>query len=99
MNNTQNAVKLIDWQRHSTGPLTGKLTGVPYGHPRLEDGRKIVTTPVQRQFRDGSRLLAQTLNTLYELRRDDGAEWFNSAVKADVQADAQAAAKAKEVDR
>lgn len=67
-----NMAKLRHWHRDETLHLSGYV----YDDPRWLDGTWIRTTPVQEQTRRGRALVARTLNTEYELTREDGGEWF-----------------------
>lgn len=69
-----NMAKLINWYRESG---SNKLVGDVYHDHRFTDGRQIITTPVQSQDRMGDALIASTMNTHYELCREDGSEWFS----------------------
>jgi hypothetical protein len=68
----ESCARLLDWHRDGQG----RLVGIVRGHPRLDDGRRIRTSFVVRQYRVGARLMARTRNTLYELAGPDGREWF-----------------------
>lgn len=78
-----NMAKLVNWTREQG---TNKLIGDIYCDPRFADGTSVITTPVQSQDRMGDALVASTLNTHYELCREDGSEWF-SAPGAELPAD------------
>jgi hypothetical protein len=68
----ESCARLLDWHRDGGG----RLVGIVLGHPRLNDGRRIRTSFVVRQYRVGARLMAQTRNTLYELVGPAAGECF-----------------------
>lgn len=70
--NRKPVCRLENWEYHETSdPQWGRahvLSGDPYGHPRLPDGKSVTTSRILGKR--GS--LVETQNTLYDLGKHSG---------------------------
>ena len=69
---------LTRWRRDAQN----RLRGTVYGHALHDNGTILEeTTTVLSMWRDGDRLMAQTLHTLFQLTDPDGEAWFSPVAR------------------